>query len=136
MLETAEAPKVIVCSICSKVKSSEEGLVPARKRYQGSHIAKVEAMALEQGAPFFILSGKFGLLAGDDGVRNYDYLLADDGVQELTDKIQAKLYEHKIGVVYFYTKLKPQWELYGKALSTACQAAEVELRICRLDPND
>jgi hypothetical protein len=136
MLETAEAPKVIVCSICSKVKSSEEGLVPARKRYQGSHIAKVEAMALEQGAPFFILSGKFGLLAAEDDVGNYDYLLIEEDVQELADKIQAKLYEHKIGVVHFYTKLKPQWEPYGKALSIACRTAKVGLTTHRLDPND
>lgn len=136
MSEKPEELQTIVCSICSKVKSTEAGKLPARQRYQGSHIGKVEAIALEQGVPFFILSGRFGLLAADEGVESYDYLLIEEDVQRLADEIQVKLYEHKIGVVHFYTKLKPQWEPYGRALAIACSAAKVRLITHRFGPND
>jgi hypothetical protein len=129
-------PQAIVCSICSRVKSSDEGLLPARERYQGSHISKVEGEALKRGVPFFILSGLYGLLAAEEGVPNYDYLLTNADVLKLADKIQAQLYTHNVGVVYFHTKFKPQWEPYGEALSAACKAAKVEFIPFRLDPND
>ena len=50
----------VVCSICSREKKQDVGLIPARQRYLGTHISLVEGKAARRNLSFFILSGARG----------------------------------------------------------------------------
>src|SRR5258706_4802441 len=108
-----------VCTIRSKEKRKDEGLLPARKRYIGSHISKVEKIAKEGSLRFFILSGCYGFISGDKGIPYYDYLLLEDKVENLALKVRSQLQEHGVEELNFYTKTKQNWLPYRNALSRA-----------------
>src|SRR6478609_9452909 len=96
----------IVVSICSRQKSKDKAPLPAAQRYTGSHIKLVEAVARERGAPFWILSGKLGLVEAREIVEEYDYLLTDDAVDGLAQEIGAGLAYGGVRRILFYTKDK------------------------------
>lgn len=129
-------PHSIVVSICSKQKSEEPGPLPARKRYQGSHIAKVEAAAIEKELPFFVLSGRHGLIPADKPVEYYDYLLVKEEVVVLSGLIGFQLKKYGIKEIFFYTKRKPAWEPYLEALKHACARNNVHLVVRELGEDD
>jgi hypothetical protein len=128
--------KVMVVSVCSREKRKDTGFMPVRKRYLGSHIAKVEKLAHEQQALFYILSGKYGLLRGDDLVGDYDYPLIDPHVEILALMVQNQLGPPKPNRVDFYTKKKPSWEPYLTVMRIAAEKAQVELCVYYLADDD
>lgn len=128
--------QIAVCSICSRVKDENKELLPARKRYLGSHVLKVEKIALEQKHPFFILSGVYGFISGEEKIPTYDHLLAEDEVSALAEKIQAQIEKSGASEIHFYTKNKPNWKPYRVALEQAAQSVNVELSVHELAEND
>ena len=126
----------VVVSICSRQKSDEPGGVPARLRYKGSHIAKVEEAARAQRLPFFVLSGKLGLLHSDGLIEPYDYRLEPVGVPGLVQDLREQLKKGGIGEIRFYTKRKPDWEPYYTALNRACALEGVGLVVRELGDDD
>ena len=126
----------VVCSICSREKKQDVGLIPARQRYLGTHISLVEGKAARRNLSFFILSGARGLIPGDECIPYYDYLLEADKAPELAELIQLQLSAYNISKVYFYTKLKPNWEPYLEALRIGADASGVELSTNELAEND
>jgi len=118
--------KVIV-TICSKHKNDEPELLPARERYTGDHIAKTEQIANESDLPFFILSGKYGLLAADEKVSNYDYYLEPEAINDLAKVVEGQLLKFGITEIEFYTKGKESWESYEIALRKATELAGATL---------
>lgn len=126
----------IVCSICSRQKSQEAGVLPARQRYLGTHVAAVGLEAQKQGLPFFILSGRFGLVPADEPIPDYDYLLAREAVPELAHRISGQLVRHGVQGIHFYTKDKPNWSPYLEALQKATGRSGVSLVVCLLGEND
>lgn len=129
-------PQTIVCSICSRQKDPRKELLPARERYLGTHIRLVEGKAARRNLSFFVLSGKYGLIPGDECIEHYDYLLEADGVAELAKLIKNQLAAFNISKVCFYTKLKPNWEPYRTALQIASDAMGVEFSINELADTD
>lgn len=126
----------IVCSICSRQKKEGAGLLPARERYLGTHISKVEGVALRRNMSFFILSGVYGLIPGDEGIPNYDYLLEAGHAPRLAELIKAQFSAYNIGKVDFHTKLKSTWEPYLTALKIAADASGVEVAVTKLADSD
>ncbi len=64
---------IAICTLCSRDKNEEVGLLPARERYVSERIRNVERIANELGVPFYIVSGKFGLLQADELIPYYDH---------------------------------------------------------------
>jgi hypothetical protein len=126
----------IVCSICSRQKKEDAGMMPARERYLGTHISKVEGIALRRNLSFFVLSGKLGLLPGDECIPYYNYLLEADKVPELAELIKLQLSAYNIGKIYFHTKLKPTWQPYLSALQLAADDLRVEVAVAELADSD
>ena len=124
------------CSICSHEKREEEGLLPARERYLGSHIAKVEREASQEGLPFFILSGVYGLIPAEEGISYYDQSLTVVGVPFLTIKVHSQLRQYGLDAVHFFTKTKTSWEPYLEALKLATESLGVMLCIHELLEDD
>ena len=100
-------------------------LLPASQRYIGEHIAKTEKIAKESALPFFILSGKYGLLPAGEKIQNYDYYLEMDAVDDLAKVVEAQLKEFDISEIAFYTEGKESWIPYETVLKKATDLAEV-----------
>jgi hypothetical protein len=115
-----------VCTICSREKDPEQTFLPAHQRYLGEHVALVRRYARENALPFFVLSGKFGLVHEDDMVPYYDYLLSEGDVPKLIGLVEAQLIGHGMQKLWFHHKLKQSWKPYATALIGACLRAQVQ----------
>jgi hypothetical protein len=113
----------IAATICSRKKRADEGLIPAQDRYEGAHIQSTADRAAAAGVPFYILSGKLGLIEGRTAIPLYDYLLTEDAVPALVERITAQLHEADITAIDFYTEHNPNWLPYESALNQAAAAA-------------
>jgi hypothetical protein len=122
----------VVATICSDPKHAGPDPLPASQLYLGKHIATVERMAREQGAPYFILSGKYGLLRSSHELRQYDYLLENEEAVINTKAEQAGIQMVDFGIteIDFYCKLK--WKAYAAVMQKAAAGAGVELRVHNL----
>ena len=116
-----------ICTICSRHKQEDEGLLPARLRYTASHIAATEKIAHEQNLPLYILSGKYGLISADEMIPNYDYYLEQDKVDSLARTIAGQLHKDGITELDFYTEGKPSWAPYESALRKGVDLAGAAL---------
>lgn len=113
-----------VITICSKTKDSQPGLLPAQDRYASTHIKVARTIAQESGLPFYILSGRYGLINGSTPIENYDYYLAEQ-TDELTDLVTAQLSAEGISEIRFYQINDLNWVPYIKTLHKASQRANV-----------
>ncbi len=129
-------PPIAICSICSHSKSEDEGLLPARQRYLGSHIPHVEGEAKQHGLPFFILSGVYGLLMAEEGISYYDHVLGAEEVLALASKVYKQLKHHALQELHFFTKSHLSWKLYLDVLQLATESLGVRLCVHELSEND
>ena len=122
-------PQTIVVSICSKQKDERKKLLPAQERYLGSHINIAAEEAEHLRMQFFILSGKYGLLAANELVPLYNYQLTERAVPDLAARLvtQLKQFTFTVERVRFFTKNKPAWVPYGRALKEALRAYRIPL---------
>ncbi len=117
----------IICTICSRNKDEAPGLVPAVKRYTGKHIPFAEALAKKSGPPLFFLSGKYGLISGQENIPYYDYRLEEDRLGELVKIIVGQIRKNKISEIEFYYEDKPSWVIYRRAIESAAEEAGIIL---------
>ena len=122
----------IAVTICSKHKDENTELLPARERYISEHIKKTEAIAKETGLPFFILSGKHGLLAAEDPVPNYDQYLELEAVDDMVTVVEKQLRDAGVREVDYYMEDKESWIPYDITLKKATDLASVVLRVHQL----
>ncbi len=118
----------IICTICSKHKDESEDLLPARLRYTSSHIKAAEKIAEELKLPFFILSGKYGLISADEKIPNYDYYLEKSAIDSLAHTVKGQLQKYNVTELNFYTEGKSSWIPYELALQKGSELASVILR--------
>lgn len=121
-----------VCTICSRSKREDAGLLPARERYTAPHISAAGEIAKKAGLPFFILSGKYGLLGAEEEIPNYDYYLEPSAVGPLAATIGEQLKKHGITELDFYMEQKPTWAPYYEALTQGAKLAGVSVKACSL----
>lgn len=122
----------IVVTICSKHKDNSPKLLPASKRYISEHIRKAEVIAKDLQLPFFILSGKYGLLATDEMIPNYDQYLEIEAVDSLVKVVEAQLKTLHVTEVDYYMEDKESWIPYDMTLKKATDLAGVFLRVHQL----
>jgi len=115
----------VVVTICSKRKNETEGLLPAGERYMGEHIKKTEKLAKQLQLPFFILSGKYGLVPVDKAIPNYDYYLEMSAIEDLAKIVETQLREFNITEAQFYTEGKKSWIPYEAVLMKATESGNV-----------
>lgn len=124
----------VYCTICSKDKRTDEGLLPAKERYISDRIKKVGALSENDKVPFFILSGEFGLLKSDKQIPYYDHLLISEEVATLTERATKQLSELKIDEVVFFAKPKKKnWIPYYDVLECATNALGIRLNVRVID---
>lgn len=113
----------VVATICSRKKSEDENLLPAQERYLGAHIEKVKRIAIEQDAPFYILSGLYGFMPADMLIPTYDYLLVESAVDPLITIVADQMKADGITEVLFYTEDNPNWQPYHRAIESGASTA-------------
>lgn len=118
----------IICTICSKHKDEIENLLQAQLRYTSAHIKATKKIAEELGLPFFVLSGKYGLIPGDEKIQNYDYYLEKSAIDSLSHTVKKQLQKYNITEINFYTKGEASWIPYEVTLQKGTELAGVILR--------
>ncbi|MBU1046929.1 hypothetical protein KKH36_04100 [Patescibacteria group bacterium] len=92
----------VILTICSKNKDKNEVLMPARKRYLSDRIKKVEQISINNKLPFYILSGKFGIINSNELIPFYDKLLKQEDIKNLLPLVRDQLIQEKITEIIFY----------------------------------
>ena len=128
-------PRTILCTVCSHGKVRSSGLLPARARYTGSHIAAVDKIAQEQQLPFYVLSGLYGLIDAEEEVPFYDYLLQPEDVDSLVTALRMQIEQGNILEVHLYVKERPAWRPYLQALQQATDEMHIYFELHHL-PDD
>jgi hypothetical protein len=120
----------VILTICSKEKDSRVGDLPASKRYKSARITKVGTIAKRKGLPLFILSGKYGLVAGDDNIPYYDHLLTQDEVVEMAALVARQTKHIGITEIELYAKAKQgSWTSYYEVIERVATEQGVKLEI-------
>lgn len=117
----------VVATICSKEKNIDSELMPAHERYLGDHVRAARTVAEDSTLPLYILSGKFGLISGDDIIPDYDYYLEKE-TEELINLVASQMQEAGISEIEFYHKDKEAWKPYASTLTSAARQAGVQVR--------
>ena len=125
-----------LCTCCSASKNKAPGSLPASQRYKSARIARVHDLAVQQGAHFLILSGKYGLVEWDQPLPWYDHLLRDDEVAHLIPMVRQQLRDKGVTRLDYYASAPaddPQSNPYTAAIVGACDGAGVALSLHHLE---
>ncbi|MFA5966977.1 MAG: hypothetical protein WC805_00460 [Patescibacteria group bacterium] len=124
----SDLPNKIVCTICSGHKSTLPGLIPAYLRYASSRIDLVHSISDQQKLPFFILSGKYGLINANQSIPYYDHLLLADEVEHLAEIVKVQLKGGNWKSIDFYVKTNdPAWKPYVEVITKAANDTGITL---------
>jgi len=124
----------VICTVCSNKKNKNKKLLPAYLRYISPRIKKIRNIAKKENLPFFILSGKFGLISDTESIQWYDHLLKKDEVQALTKKVIIQMRDLGITELLFYKKQieNKGWEPYYELIQEAVLETSSTLHVCIL----
>jgi hypothetical protein len=110
---------------CSAEKHTVVGNVPAISRYISKRINWVAKQAEKENRPFFILSGKYGIIPATHPIPYYDHLLTQKEVAAHAQKVASQLKEHGITHITFYTRSLQQDPYVAPYINCITQAAEL-----------
>lgn len=102
-------------------------------RYKSTRIKQVTKIANAEGLPFFILSGKYGLIEYDKPIPFYDHLLLDQEIDRISKIVSTQIINNNISSIDFYAKLKlHDWVAYYEVLEKAAELSNINLNIHHL----
>jgi len=121
----------IVLTICSFEKDKNEKILPAIERYTHPRIKEVNEIAINENLPFYILSGKFGLLKSTSLIPWYDKLLEHEDLNSMVPLLVEQLVKEKISKIHFYGKSKSAsgWGAYYDLIELACEKLGIKLNV-------
>ena len=119
----------IVCTICSRHKREDKKFLPARVRYTSARIQEAEKIATDTNLPFFILSGKYGLISSEQEIPNYDYLLEESNINNLVKIVCEQIKRNNITEIDFYSDHKDNCETYEEVINKSVNLTGVILNI-------
>jgi len=124
--------KPMYCTYCSKQKTTAEGEVPAIQRYQSQRIAQVNLKATIDGCPFFILSGKYGIIPSDYPLPYYDHLLTPEEVDAMSNQVGSQIKTFGIAEIHYFSndpKQDSTLQPYASVIEKSCRMAGIKLTI-------
>ena len=123
-----------IITICSKNKDNAIGDIPAYLRYKSARIKRVTEIAKTANLPFFILSGKYGLIEYDKLIPFYDHLLQNKEINKIAKIVSTQIINNNISFIDFYAKPKlNDWVVYYEVLEIAAKLANIKLNIFYLN---
>ena len=104
--------------------------MPAHLRYKGSHVQIAKTIADKENMDLVILSGKYGIVSGEEKIPYYDYLLTEEDVSELVDKVKRQLRALEVTELDFYAERREgNWIPYYEVIEGATQQLNVKLKV-------
>lgn len=125
---------IVMCTICSREKRHNTGLLPARIRYKGVHVKRVAEVARRFDIPFFVLSGALGLISGEELISDYDHRLVDCEIFALAIHVVEQIRSADISKIVFFQKDNSGWKPYCTTIRLATSAANIPLQMEELPP--
>jgi hypothetical protein len=125
----------VYCTICCKEKRKDAQPLKARERYMAIRIEDTYEKAQAEELPFFILSGKIGLIRDDAKIPFYDVILEEEGVEDLLKKVKIQLAHYKITdlkMFGFLVEKNPTWKPYYDVIERACKELDVKYEFEKL----
>jgi hypothetical protein len=121
----------IILTICSKEKTQSTELQPAILRYLSKRISDVQVIAEREKVPFYIFSGKFGVIRADTPIPYYEKQVQLEDIPALSDLLIRQFETERIDAITFYAKDRHAdgWEPYYQALEKACEKAHIVLHV-------
>ena len=112
---------------CCKEKSTILGEIPMLDRYISDRIDSVYKKSNIDNVAFFVLSGKFGLLAPSNKIPWYDKILEQEEVEEITSKVRHQLIVFGITEVELFAN--KEWANYVSAIEQACKSCSIKFTL-------
>ena len=116
------------CTYCSAKKDNSSRELPALKRYKSNRITSIYDLAIKSKIPFYILSGKYGILHPEDTIPYYDTLLKPTKIIDHSNTVAKQLKNLGISELIFYLKSiqeDPNIKPYIECLKLATEKAGV-----------
>ena len=92
----------IIMTICSAEKDMDMAHMPAKQRYLNNRIKIVDQIGKKKSLPFYILSGKLGVIKADELIPWYDKQLKMDDIPTILPIIIKQLKKEDIKEIIFY----------------------------------
>ena len=108
---------------CCKEKSKILGEIPMMERYISDRIQTIYHKSKEDDVAFFVLSGKYGLLAPSHKIPWYDQILERDQVEIMTKKVHHQLIAYGITEVILFAQ--KEWETYVDVMKKSCTESNI-----------
>ncbi len=119
------------CTICSKEKNLSSELLPAIHRYENERIKFVFKKSLDKKIPFFILSGKYGLLNPYTEIPYYDQRLLMEDIDNILKLVNSQVIEFGINEMTFWANDREKfgWEPYYQVIERTCKKNQIDLSV-------
>ena len=120
---------------CCAQKRKDEGLLPARLRYQSPRVQSVLAESDRTNTPLLIFSGEFGILGADDPIPWYDKALTETDVEVMVPRVISQLQQRAVTAVSLFARPKetPGWVPYYTVIEQACGALKIPISVEIID---
>ena len=123
---------LIFCTYCSAEKNRTDTPIAAIDLYKSTRIEAVHQMALHANRPFFIFSGKHGLIAPDQSIAWYDHLLRKESISKHAQFLAKQIQSLNISAIHFFSNLPendPHLHTYIDCITTACKSCNIPIQV-------
>lgn len=125
----------LVATYCAKTKTNTEEPTPAHERYLSKRITHARDSALSSCDKFAILSGRFGLIDGNEKIPYYDHLLKEDEIPSMVDRVAKILKSWGVSELTWYSlpdNLDPFVWRYRAVITRAAAITGCSLKVVEL----
>ena len=123
---------LIYCTYCSAEKQSTKKPIPAIDLYQSTRIQDVHQMASKANLPFFIFSGKHGLIAPHQPVAWYDHLMQKEAISTHAEFLAKQIHSLNILAIHFFSNFPendPNLQTYIDCITNACNSLSIPILV-------
>jgi hypothetical protein len=87
-------------------------------------------IAEKEAIPFFIFSGKYGLIKYDQPIPFYNHLLKNKDVTNLAKLISKQITDNDIDFIDFYAKERiGNWSIYYEVIEQAVKLSDINMKV-------
>ncbi len=123
-----------IVTICSREKATSADDLPAYLRYTSQRIQNVREIADKEKLPFYIFSGKYGLVESKEITPYYDHLLSDKEIPDMIQFVKTQVQLLDINEIDFYAKARRgDWIPYYEVMETLADQGVYTMNVIPLE---
>jgi hypothetical protein len=123
---------LIYCTYCSAEKHPSKKPIAAIDLYKSTRIREVYQMASKANLPFFVFSGKHGLIASHQPVAWYDHLLQKEASSAHAEFLAKQIQSFNISAIHFFSNFPendPNLHTYIDCITAACKSCNIPIQV-------